>query len=161
MAQNCKSMLEIWLKRSLLVALWFIISSNPITAIGQVKPKPYSNQDRGAESLHILHQNFSHFPFCVIIKNNPLWNGNSSITYHITKIGETHTFENSLNDLWWCQSHCIGLSLILWVLFARFGDLLWYCKVMKSTLWNSFKNATKEDILVVKEFQVQGKNTFA
>jgi hypothetical protein len=35
---------------------------------------------------------------------------------------------------------------------------------MKSTLWNSFKNATKEDILTVKEFQVQGKNftnTFA
>ena len=98
---------------ALLVALWFIISSNPITAIGQVKPQSYSNQDRGAELLHILHQNFSHFPFCVIIKNSPLWNWNSSITDYITKIGETHAFENSLNDLWWCQRHFIGLSLIV------------------------------------------------
>ena len=55
-------------------------------------------------------------------------------------------------------------ALLFWVLLARFGDLLWYCKVMKSSLCYYFKNATEEDILTVKEFQVQGKNftnTFA
>ena len=112
----------------------FFISNNSLRANETKKQE--------AESLQRLQQEFSH---CTC-------NGNSFIRPNYQNRWDTCIWEQSKWPLMMSKT-------LNWTEFNCFEFyLLWYCKVMKSTLCYYFKNATKDAILTVKEFQVQGKN---